>query len=208
MKHFPIILLILGASAPATAADVLSVDWANKDLTAAREARVDLLSNENGFEGSGASELADIKLPVVGVLPSALSAVFAPTSSGFESAPRVPRNFRESKLKLVASALPSKLEYSITYQNIADGLDAYCVGTRSVSASPVPLPAGSNAIPSEQAENDDEIHAAHAQQMRYGLPYRCDVYCSDPKTYPYCKNNSFATKMLSRAVLLAPGVRD
>jgi hypothetical protein len=194
----------------AWALDILQVDWDNKELVSAREAKVDLLSTGNGFEGSGASELASTKLPVIGVLPSQLGAVFAAASSGFESAPKVSNNFRTSGLKLIAAALPNKLEYSISYQHIADGLDAFCVGKRTVNTARVPLPAEAAQMlaKSAEVENDDEVHAAHAQQSRYGLPYRCDVYCSDAKTYPYCKNNAYAVRMLEKAVLLTPGIRD
>jgi hypothetical protein len=201
-------VLVLATTPLVQAAEVLKVQD-NAELAAARQARVSLLSSSNGFEGSGASELSESRLPVVGVLPSELGAVFAPTGAGFESAPKIPENFRESGLKTIPALTPNKLEYSISYQHIADGLDAVCIGKRLITRMTTKQPPEFGGQAGGQSpESDDELHVAHAEQTRYGLPYRCDVYCSDLKTSSYCRNNSYAERMLERALLLAPGKPD
>jgi hypothetical protein len=208
-RPFIVSVLILATTVVVQAAEILKVQD-NAELSAAREARVDLLSTSNGFEASGASELSESRLPVVGVLPSELGAVFAQDGTGFESAPKIPANFRESGLKTIPALTPNKLEYSISYQHIADGLDAVCIGKRLINRLFIKQPPefGGQGGGQSSPERDDELHVAHAEQTRYGLPYRCDVYCSDLKTSAYCRNNSYAEKMLGKALLLAPGRPD
>lgn len=202
-------LLLLATTALVFAAEILKIEDPKGELAAAREAKTNLLGSDNGFEASGAGELSEIRLPVVGALPSELGAIFAPAGTGFEATPKVPANFRESGLKTVPGSTLNKLEYSISYQHILDGLDAVCVGTRLTNRRSFKQPPDLRGGPNGQAlTGGDELRVAHAAQTRYGLPYRCDVHCSDVKTNAYCRNNDYAQRMLDRALLLAPGKPD
>lgn len=212
-KRHKLIVALCIYSLPAQAADTLKVSWDDEQLQEARTARTDLLSADNGFEASGSSAVAQAKLPVLGLLPAAIGAVFSVSDSGFEDAPKVPADYHTSALKVVPATDRSRLSYSISYSNIASGLDAYCSGTRTVRSLPKGLPSSAGIAAqaddrAEKAEDDDELHFIQAQVVKFGIPYKCVVYCSNDQSKPYCKTPRFAQEMLANASILTPGQRD
>ena len=207
MKQRMILLAFAVASSQlifsAFAANVLPGQWNDKEVVTAREVKLDLLTAANGFEASGEGPLARARLPVRGVLPSELAAVFEKPQSGFESAPTVPQNFKSSDLKVTGTTLPSGLQYSISYENITDGLDAICTGTRIVHK----ISGDSEKMehPNSEGSDFDEVHSASASINKFGIPYTCQVYCSVEVTFPYCSDTHFVERMISKSRILAPG---
>jgi hypothetical protein len=202
--------LIFVASTPALGqVNISKVDWDDPRLVAARQEGINLLGASSGFESTGGTkEMAELRLPVMGILPSKLASIFGSSGPGLEALP--PGRPRLTFEKAIVTPVPfdNRLGYSLAYQNIAEGLDGLCTGTRVVRRAPKGVTKKDLESVGSRVEDDPEISTASWQQRLFGIFYSCEVHCSTEDTRGFCRTDQYARGMLEGASVLLPGTRD
>jgi hypothetical protein len=163
--------------------------------------------NSGGLESSSASELEEVTLPVIGLLPSQLGIALSVDDGSLESLDDGSDPQFDLK-KIVPNILigDDKLAYSIEY-NIADSLFIECSGTRKINKTVVNgLPPKSNDGTNALQGDDTEITSITKSQVRYGeVLYSCNLECVRTDLLSYCQNDKTISNIMAKIKLLAPG---
>ncbi|WP_143278660.1 hypothetical protein [Bradyrhizobium sp. Y36] len=186
----------------------------NRDDPALRSAISEgrnLLGGSSGFESSGGGDLSQAKLPVVGVLPSKIKTIFDRRPAGFESAKSGPASIDLTRIKALQVAHGGNFGYTLSY-HIADNLDASWSATRykkRVTGKPLLAPStGMTCEASADGNTADGQWSARCQLPKFGITYYTTIFCSAPRTRPYCKTAAYAESFAKIAEILFPGLPD